>query len=77
MTRRTYYGEDINVTFDADLCQHSGRCVSGLPQVFEVGRRPWVLPDAADADRVAQVVSSCPSGALLYERKHQADSQAQ
>ena len=38
-----------------------------VPQVFDTGRRPWVEPDAAPADEVAEVVRRCPSGALRYE----------
>jgi len=66
--RRTYVGRDIEVSFDLDLCIHIGVCVTGLPEVFELHRRPWVLPDASDAEAVADVVRRCPSGALRYRR---------
>lgn len=36
--------------------------------MFQLHRRPWVLPDAGDAEVVAEVVERCPSGALLYRR---------
>jgi len=68
MTRKTYRGDRIDVSFDFDLCIHVGACLLGLPGVFELGRRPWVLPDAADPDAVAEVVTRCPSGALQYQR---------
>lgn len=32
----------------------------------QLRRRPWMLPDEADAGTVAAVVRRCPSGALLY-----------
>ncbi len=32
--RQTYESDDIIVTFDADVCIHSGVCVRGLPDVF-------------------------------------------
>jgi hypothetical protein len=35
--------------------------------MFDLKRRPWVLPAMADADSVAEV-ERCPSGALLYRR---------
>jgi len=66
--RKAYTGKDIVVSFDAQLCQHSGTCVRGLPEVFDVNRRPWILPDAAAADDVAATVARCPSGALRATR---------
>jgi uncharacterized Fe-S cluster protein YjdI/CDGSH-type Zn-finger protein len=66
--RREYSGRDVEISFDGDICIHVGACLLGLPSVFELNRRPWVLPDAADADAVAEVVQRCPSGALQYRR---------
>jgi uncharacterized Fe-S cluster protein YjdI len=40
MTRKSYFGDDVTVSFDPDVCQHSGNCVKGLPAVFEAGRYP-------------------------------------
>lgn len=68
MTRKTYRGEKVEVSFDFDLCIHVGACLLGLPEVFELGRRPWIVPDEADPDSVAEVVQRCPSGALQYRR---------
>ncbi|MEV5978489.1 (4Fe-4S)-binding protein [Streptomyces sp. NPDC052114] len=65
---RPYRGNAITVTFDAGRCIHAAECVRGLPRVFDTARRPWILPDAAPADEVAEVVRRCPSGALQYER---------
>jgi uncharacterized Fe-S cluster protein YjdI len=69
MTRKSYVGESVIVSFDPDLCQHSGKCVQGLPAVFEVGRSPWIMPDAASGDEVIAQVELCPSGALRIEPK--------
>ncbi len=66
--RKVYRGTDIEVSFDLDLCVHIGECLRGQPDVYKLTRRPWALPDAADADAVAEVVERCPSGALLYKR---------
>ena len=59
----------IEVTWSKARCVHVAECVRGLPQVFQPGRRPWVMPDRAAADRVAEVVRRCPTGALHYERR--------
>jgi uncharacterized Fe-S cluster protein YjdI/CDGSH-type Zn-finger protein len=66
--RKVYRGQDIEVSFDLDICIHVAECLRGHPGVFELNRRPWVLPDMATADEVAEVVELCPSGALLYRR---------
>ena len=66
--RKTYRGTDIEVTFDLDLCIHVGECLRGEADVFKLRRRPWVLPDAGQADAVAEVIRRCPSGALMYQR---------
>ena len=50
------------------LCIHVRNCVHRLPQVFGPEARPWVVVDAADADAVAAVIESCPTGALHYRR---------
>ena len=61
-----YRGKEIEVTFDAKRCIHSAECVRGLPLVFDTSRTPWVLPDAAESDKVAEIVRRCPTGALHY-----------
>jgi uncharacterized Fe-S cluster protein YjdI/CDGSH-type Zn-finger protein len=66
--RKVYRGRDIEVSFDLDICIHIAECLRGHPGVFNLERRPWVLPDEAEADVVAEIVERCPSGALLYRR---------
>ena len=66
--RRIYRGAAIEVSFDLDLCTHIGECLRRQPEVFELRRRPWILPDGASADEIAAVVERCPSGALQYRR---------
>jgi uncharacterized Fe-S cluster protein YjdI/CDGSH-type Zn-finger protein len=68
MTRRTYRGSNLEVSFDSDLCIHATECVRGLPAVFDRDRRPWILPDNVHADEVSAVVERCPTGALQYRR---------
>ena len=62
---RHYRGNKASVTFDTYRCIHAEVCVRGLPQVFDVSRRPWILSDAAaDPKRLERVVVGCPTGAL-------------
>lgn len=64
---RSYPAPGITVYFDARICQHSGVCVRGLPQVFDVQRRPWIRADLAAPAEVAALIDRCPSGALGYD----------
>lgn len=63
---KKYTGEKIDVYYDPSRCAHVAACLRGAPEVFDTQRRPWVLPDAAPAEHVAEVVRRCPSGALHY-----------
>ncbi|WP_381798814.1 (4Fe-4S)-binding protein [Streptomyces niveus] len=65
--KKAYKGRSITVTFEAGRCLHAAECVHGLPEVFDTGERPWIRPDRAGAERVAEVVRRSPSGALQYE----------
>jgi uncharacterized Fe-S cluster protein YjdI/CDGSH-type Zn-finger protein len=66
--RKVYRGQHVEVSFDLDICIHVGECLRGEPRVFNLERRPWVLPDEGESDIVATVVERCPSGALQYRR---------
>ena len=66
---QTYETEQIVVTFDPDVCIHSGNCVRGLPAVFDIKEKRWVRPERASADEVAAQVARCPSGALQARLK--------
>ena len=74
MARRlqNYEAPGITVTFDPNLCVHSGACVRGLPDVFDVGRKRWVRPELASTEDVAAQVELCPTGALQYRLNHDA-----
>jgi uncharacterized Fe-S cluster protein YjdI len=65
---KKYTGAAITVAFNPEICIHAAECVRGLPQVFNRQARPWVSPDAAPADEIAEVVLRCPTGALHFER---------
>ncbi len=65
---QVYQTAEITVTFDPELCVHSGHCVRGLPAVFDIRRKRWVRPELAAAGDVAAQVARCPSGALRSYR---------
>ena len=64
---RAYTGERVTVYYDARRCLQFAECIRGLPGVFDVEERPWIHPDNAEPERVAEVIRRCPSGALHYE----------
>ena len=64
-----YEGEEITVNYDLKRCIHAEKCVDGLPSVFDPDKRPWINPDEASAEKVADVIETCPTGALHYEMK--------
>lgn len=64
-----YKGKDIDVIFHVMRCTHVSACVDNLHAVFDTSRRPWIIPDNASADKVADVCLLCPTGALHFNRK--------
>jgi uncharacterized Fe-S cluster protein YjdI len=66
---KIYKGKDINVIFHYGRCAHSAKCVRGLPRVFNVNKKPWIQADEETADKIADIIDKCPSGALQYIRK--------
>lgn len=71
---REYPGGNLAVYFHKDICQHAAKCVHGDGKVFNLDQRPWIQPDEAPAERVAEIVDSCPSGALKYIYKDENES---
>ncbi|MGM9950436.1 MAG: (4Fe-4S)-binding protein [Lysinibacillus sp.] len=63
---RKYVGKDIDVFFKEELCIHAQNCIHSSLDVFDVERRPWVLPDAAKPEEVMRAVNSCRVAALHY-----------
>jgi len=66
-----YANEEITVLWKPEFCQHSTRCWTQLPQVFQPTVRKWINPDGAPAERIKEQVVRCPSGALgfMYNNK--------
>jgi putative methionine-R-sulfoxide reductase with GAF domain/uncharacterized Fe-S cluster protein YjdI len=70
MTKKlqVYEAAEITVSFDPNVCRHSGVCLQTLPAVFDVRRARWIHADGADAAQVADAIQKCPSGALQFYR---------
>jgi CDGSH-type Zn-finger protein/uncharacterized Fe-S cluster protein YjdI len=65
---RTYASDSIEVSWEPRLCIHMQNCIRGLGEVFDPEARPWVRVDGADAERIAETVLTCPTGALHFRR---------
>ncbi len=63
---KEYTRDRLTVIWDAAKCTHSGRCVRGLPAVFNLQQRPWIQLDKATIEETMAQVDRCPSGALSY-----------
>lgn len=63
ITKR-YVRDDLTVIWKPGLCIHSGICAQGLPRVFNPRRKPWIELEHEAAQRIAEQVRACPSGAL-------------
>lgn len=62
----TYEGRKIDIHDNRVVCSHIGHCILRLPEVFRKGRKPWADPDADKPEKIAEVIRTCPSGALSY-----------
>ncbi len=64
--RDAYEGDGITIYDDRTRCAHAGACTDGLAAVWKLRQEPWIEPMGAPAERIAEVVRRCPSGALTY-----------
>lgn len=73
--KQKYEGSQVTIFFEAKKCIHSRNCVLALPDVFRANvDGPWIFPDSAEAEDIASLAHSCPSGAITYKR-HDKDKQ--
>jgi uncharacterized Fe-S cluster protein YjdI len=61
-----YTNGEVTVVWKPDVCQGSGICYGGLPQVFKPRERPWIQTENASTEEIIEQVKKCPSGALSY-----------
>ncbi|ATL48138.1 (4Fe-4S)-binding protein [Chitinophaga caeni] len=74
-TKFEYTNGEVTIVWQPKICQHTGICARGLPQVFQPRERPWIKIDAASTDALIEQVKKCPSGALsFYMNKDKQDT---
>jgi len=64
MKQYTNTAKTLTVGFDVSKCTHCKNCLDELPEVFQLGHKPWMKMDGAEPSRIREVVGNCPSGAL-------------
>ncbi|HTT32766.1 MAG TPA: (4Fe-4S)-binding protein [Methylomirabilota bacterium] len=70
-SEKAYTNGGITVFWKPGVCVHSGKCVQGLGEVFNVNARPWINMGGSTTQRIIQQVEQCPSGALSYARNEE------
>jgi uncharacterized Fe-S cluster protein YjdI len=61
-----YTNGEVTVIWKPKLCIHSAVCYSGLPEVFDPDKRPWITPESSTTAAIIAQVGECPSEALTY-----------
>lgn len=65
----TYDSDEITISYDVNRCIHAAKCVDGLPKVFNPDQKPWIDATNASGAAIADVIETCPTGALQYKMK--------
>jgi putative redox protein len=73
-TQHYYPNDDITVIWKPGVCKHSGRCVTQLPQVFDLKSRPWINMSGAGTAAIIDQVNKCPTGALSWFRNEKGEA---
>ncbi len=68
---KKYTNDDITVVWKPAMCIHSKKCWSGLGEVFDPNRKPWIDINAASSTDIMEQVTECPSGALSYYKNNE------
>ena len=63
---KEYSNGEVTIVWKNGLCIHSGNCVRGLREVFDVRANPWINANASTTEKIIEQVKKCPSGALSF-----------
>jgi len=63
---KEYSNGEVTIVWKPSLCIHSTNCISGLPKVFDMNKRPWINAEGATSEKMIEQVKKCPSRALSY-----------
>lgn len=71
LTNKEYDNGEVIITWEPEKCIHAGKCVRGLPAVFNPNKKPWIEVGNASSEELVNQVKKCPSGALGYYFKEE------
>jgi len=63
---KEYSNGEVTIVWKPSLCIHSTNCISGLPEVFDMNKRPWINAEGATSEKMIEQVKKCPSRALSF-----------
>ena len=63
---KEYSNGEVTITWNPETCTHSGKCVRGLPSVFNPQNRPWITAESTETEVLVEQIKKCPSGALGF-----------
>lgn len=66
-----YSNGEVTIVWQPNICQHSGICFRGLPEVFDPRKKPWIEQHNSTTEKMVNQVKQCPSGALsiIFDKK--------
>ncbi|MBN9299670.1 MAG: (4Fe-4S)-binding protein [Filimonas sp.] len=67
--KKKYTNGEVTIVWQPQTCIHSTICwkkATGLPEVFNPSRKPWIEMEKATTNEMVEQVKKCPSGALSY-----------
>ena len=66
---KEYEGDGVTIIWKPAKCMHAEKCWRNLPDVFRYGKKPWIDPNGAPAEKIKAQIDQCPSGALSYAKE--------
>ncbi|MBI2283471.1 MAG: (4Fe-4S)-binding protein [Bacteroidetes bacterium] len=66
-----YTNGEVTVVWKPGICIHSRICWTGLREVFDPTKRPWINMQGGTTEQIIEQVRKCPSGALSYFRNNE------
>ena len=74
---KEYSNGDFTVVWKPGICIHAEICAKTLPQVYNPDIRPWIKAENASTSELTAQIDQCPSGALSYYTKGEAESESE
>ncbi len=63
---KEYKNDQIIIHWSPEVCTHPGLCLRLLPEVFSLGKKPWINVNGSTPEKIISAIDQCPSGALRY-----------